>query len=265
MVGDRDELFRTGRPGAFQGGRFTFNEAVVRVFPDMVSRSVPGYGAHLGLLGLLGSHYAPPGSRIYDLGCSWGAAGLAVAAQSGGRALEIVGVDASAGMLHRAAEAVAAWEAQEAAALPGAGPGSPGPSGVAWRWIEADVATVPLEPCSVVILNYTLQFLPVEQRAPLLNRVAEALLPGGVILLAEKTVEADAEAQAEQAELLRAFKQAQGYRDEEIAGKEAALAGVLVPETVAQHRERLTAAGLRPVWEWARGLGFVSLAARKPQ
>ncbi|MDZ4261511.1 MAG: carboxy-S-adenosyl-L-methionine synthase CmoA, partial [Pseudomonadota bacterium] len=47
---------------------FEFNESVARVFPDMIRRSVPGYGTLITLIGLLAEQYAQPGTHLYDLG-----------------------------------------------------------------------------------------------------------------------------------------------------------------------------------------------------
>ena len=52
---------------------FAFDARVAEVFDDMIRRSVPGYGMTLSLLGIIAQHYAKPGTRIYDLGCSLGA------------------------------------------------------------------------------------------------------------------------------------------------------------------------------------------------
>ena len=41
--------------------------------------------------------------------------------------------------------------------------------------VEADITTLNLEPCSVVFMNYTLQFLPPEQRLTVLQRIRQAL------------------------------------------------------------------------------------------
>ena len=60
--------------------RFSFDEQVVRVFPDMISRSVPGYGTMVEMIGVMAARYARPGTCLYDLGCSLGAAALAMAA-----------------------------------------------------------------------------------------------------------------------------------------------------------------------------------------
>ena len=57
---------------------FEFNEAVAKVFPDMIARSVPGYAATLRLIGSIADRYVTPGSRVFDLGCSLGAASFSV-------------------------------------------------------------------------------------------------------------------------------------------------------------------------------------------
>jgi tRNA (cmo5U34)-methyltransferase len=50
---------------------FAFNEDVVRVFPDMIKRSVPGYPTIVENLGVLAAQFAQPNSVLYDLGSSW--------------------------------------------------------------------------------------------------------------------------------------------------------------------------------------------------
>jgi tRNA (cmo5U34)-methyltransferase len=50
---------------------FAFNEDVVRVFPDMIKRSVPGYPTIVENLGVLAAQFAQPDSVLYDLGSSW--------------------------------------------------------------------------------------------------------------------------------------------------------------------------------------------------
>ena len=67
---------------------FQFDERVVQVFPDMINRSVPGYGLIVPMIGLLARRFVTSGSRIYDLGCSLGAVSLAIR-----RALSVNDVD----------------------------------------------------------------------------------------------------------------------------------------------------------------------------
>ena len=61
-----------------QVGDFQFDAKVADVFPDMISRSVPGYASILGMIGEIAASYVVPGSSVYDLGCSLGACCMAV-------------------------------------------------------------------------------------------------------------------------------------------------------------------------------------------
>ena len=60
------------------GEPFRFNGNVAAVFPDMLQRSIPGYAASIEAIGSLAARYVKPGTRCYDLGCSLGAATLAM-------------------------------------------------------------------------------------------------------------------------------------------------------------------------------------------
>ena len=71
----KDSVF-TGE--TFEGEPFRFNRAVADVFPDMLRRSIPGYRASLEAIGSLAARYVTANSRCYDLGCSLGAATLAM-------------------------------------------------------------------------------------------------------------------------------------------------------------------------------------------
>ena len=59
-------------------GPFEFNEAVAAVFPDMLKRSIPGYATSIATIGSLARRYVRPDTRCFDLGCSLGAATLAM-------------------------------------------------------------------------------------------------------------------------------------------------------------------------------------------
>ena len=60
------------------GEPFRFNDNVAAVFPDMLQRSIPGYAASIEAIGSLAARYVKPDTRCYDLGCSLGAATLAM-------------------------------------------------------------------------------------------------------------------------------------------------------------------------------------------
>ena len=243
QMAGKDRLYRST---ITEPGDFVFDERVVSVFPDMISRSVPGYGTIVPMTAMLARRYAIPGTRLYDLGCSLGAVTLAMRAAVRAEGVEIVAVD-------RSPEMIAGLEAALAR-----GP-EPGLAPVEARL--DDILQTPIENASVAVLNFTLQFVALEPRAELLGRIAGGLRPGGILVLSERIRFADEAEQVLQTEWHHDFKRAQGYSDMEIARKRDALENVLVPETLERHRERLAFAGFSRIVPWFQGFNFVSLVA----
>ena len=90
---------------------FVFDERVAAVFPDMIQRSVPGYATIINMIGTLASRSVKPGTRCYDLGCSLGAAALAMHQGMGRQPVPIIAVDNSQPMLDKARELLAKSDA----------------------------------------------------------------------------------------------------------------------------------------------------------
>ena len=196
--------------------------------------------------GLLAGRFAATGSVLYDLGCSLGATTLAMRAQTEGRGCRIIAVDNSAAMINRCREIIAA---------------DPGTTAVELR--EEDVLDTAIDSASMVVLNYTLQFVPAAQRLELLTRIAGALRPGGILVLSEKVVFPDPQLNRLNIDLHHDFKRAHGYSDLEIAGKRDSLENVLVPESLDTHRRRLAEAGFSSSDVWFQCFNFASLIALK--
>ena len=241
----RDEIYASG---AAASGPFEFNDAVARVFPDMLRRSIPGYAETIGAIGALASRTVRPGTCAFDLGCSLGAAALAMQRSVGAPGCRVVAVDNAPAMIARCRTLVAA----EAVA-----------GGPEIEVVEGDIRSAAIGNASMVVMNYTLQFLPLAERAGLLQRIADGMLPEGVLVLSEKVVDPDPAIEARLVELHHDFKRRNAYSDLEISRKRAALETVLVPETVQAHRERLAAAGFRHSGVWLRYFNFVSILALK--
>ncbi len=127
--------------------------------------------------------------------------------------------------------------------------------------IEADVLALEFQPASLVALNFTLQFIAPDKRDGLIQRLADATVPGGILVLSEKIRFADDGENALQTELHHAFKRNNGYSDLEISQKRTALENVLIPETLADHEARLRQAGYREIHVWFRCFNFISLLA----
>jgi tRNA (cmo5U34)-methyltransferase len=226
--------------------QFVFDQTVVDVFPDMIKRSVPGYATIINMIGNLAERYVQGGSYCYDLGCSLGAATLAMRHRIRAADCKIIGVDNSAAMIERCQQIMAADSGEIPVEL-----------------VCANIQDVKLQQASMAVLNFTLQFITVEQRLGVLAGIANGLLPGGVLILSEKVVFEDEPHQQLMTELHHNFKRAQGYSDLEIAQKRTAIENVLIPETLQTHRDRLRQAGFRSVDVWFQCFNFASLIAIK--
>jgi tRNA (cmo5U34)-methyltransferase len=221
---------------------FVFDERVAEVFADMLQRSIPGYATILQMIGLLAATELPATGLCYDLGCSLGAAALAIQRACPGR--KVIGLDNSPDMLEKA-RASLALDAPDI------------------QLVEADVETFPLQPAAMVVLNFTLQFLPLEGRRALLERIHQALVPGGLLVLSEKIALDEPKLQQCFIQLHESFKEAKGYSRLEISQKRTALERVLLPESLATHQQRLQAVGFSHQHPWFQCFNFVSILAIK--
>ncbi|GMG88121.1 carboxy-S-adenosyl-L-methionine synthase CmoA [Biformimicrobium ophioploci] len=225
---------------------FQFDNKVVDVFPDMIQRSVPGYTTIVAMIGTLAERYAQSGSQCYDLGASLGAATLAMRHRIPAADCKIIAVDNSEAMVERCQTVIAADSAPVPVEL-----------------LCQDIQDARIENASVVVLNFTLQFIAVEQRKAILQKIFEGLRPGGVLIISEKVIFEDAAHGELMIDLHHAFKAANGYSALEIAQKRTALENVLIPETLGQHRDRLREIGFSSVDVWFQCFNFASMIAIK--
>jgi tRNA (cmo5U34)-methyltransferase len=229
-------------------GDFVFDERVVRVFPDMIGRSVPGYGLIVPMTAMLARRYAQDASVLYDLGCSLGAVSLAMRCAVTARDVRIVAVDSSEAMVERLRGILEDEDVDSAPAVP-------------VQVVRADVRDTAIDDASVVVLNFTLQFIDPPHRLTLLTRIRQGMRPGGVLVLSEKLRFENEEEQRLQTQWHHDFKRAQGYSDLEIARKRDALERVMLPDTLSEHCVRLEQAGFSRVIPWFQALNFRSLVA----
>lgn len=224
---------------------FVFDQSVVNVFRDMISRSVPGYSTLLSMIPVLARQYVQANSRCYDLGCSLGAVTLALRHVIEAEQVDILAVDNSPAMIKQCQQTLD----QDSARLP-------------VELICGDIRDVDIEQASLVVMNFTLQFIALDDRQALLDRIYQGLKPGGVLLVSEKVSFDEAE-QVWMTELHHSFKKANGYSELEISQKRTALDNVLIPEPVAIHQQRFKQAGFKQSMQWFQCFNFVSMLAIK--
>lgn len=229
-----------------QLGDFCFDEKVAAVFPDMIKRSVPGYSNIIAAIGMMTARFAQPNSQLYDLGCSLGAATQEMRRNIRQPGSHIIAVDNSSAMIARATEHLHAFKSEVPVTL-----------------TEADICELEIQNASVVVLNFTMQFIDPAKREALLSNIYQGLNPGGVLILSEKFISANDTVNELLIDLYHDFKRANGYSELEVSQKRTALENVLRPDTPEQHKARLAKVGFSHVDMWYQCFNFGSMVAIK--
>jgi len=125
---------------------------VAIVFDDMLQRSIPMYQECQNLAAHWCAKYAKPSTSVYDLGCSTGTLLLKLAqALPLLTNIKLIGLDNSQAMLKKAKETLK---------------NSPLPC----EMIQADLnENLSIDNASVIVMNYTLQFVLPSNRSTLLK------------------------------------------------------------------------------------------------
>ncbi|AHC14158.1 tRNA (uridine-5-oxyacetic acid methyl ester) 34 synthase [Salinispira pacifica] len=213
----------------------------------MIKRSVPGYADIIDMIGLFARHYVQHGSNCYDLGASLGAATLAMRRNINVDGVTIHAVDNSADMLKRCGENIQ-WDQSRTQV----------------ELLLGDVEDIQMTDASMVVLNFTLQFIPAKRRQRIVDRIFKALRPGGVCIISEKLVFPQREGQQEVLTHMHLdFKRMQGYSDLEISQKRQSLENVLVSNSSDEIIGMFDNAGFSRSFQWFQYLSFASFFAAK--
>ena len=223
---------------------FQFDQDVVKVFDDMVRRSVPGYDSMIQMIGLIARMYGQDNTNYYDLGSSTGAITLSIALNNKSKNNQFFAIDNSKEMveqceknLHNKVDNLQA--------------------------ICDDINQVKIKCASIVVLNLTLQFIDVNLRSNLIKKIYDGLESGGILIISEKIHFEDAVTQNQITKLHMDFKKENGYSELEIANKRQAIENVLITETKEQHLNRLRDCGFVETSCFFQCLNFVSFLSVK--
>lgn len=237
-----DRLFSKIDPDS---GTFAFDKNVAEVFDDMISRSVPLYADVQRSLPALAGLLDHDPIKVIDLGCSTGTSLIHLSAMLPQRNLQLVGIDNSQPMLDQCQQKLDSLD------LP--------------HRIEThcdSVQSFKFADASVVLMNYTLQFVPESDRPELLRRICESIRPGGFLLISEKVAHDQPAMDSALVELYFEYKRRQGYSELEISRKRDALENVLIPLTTEQNMRLIRSAGFGQVEVLLKWFNFATFLCR---
>lgn len=221
--------------------QFEFNDQVARVFDDMLERSIPLYREIINRQAQMIKTFYQANTRIFDLGCSNGNLGRKLGEKMRSVPFEMIAVDNSMPMLQRYAKTV-----------------KDSPHGNHVDLVLGNIQDIIISRASVVVINFTLQFLPKKDRDALINKIYEGLVPDGILLFSEKVIHPDRDLSDLQTDFYYGFKKENGYSELEISQKREALENFLIPETIENHLTRLNHAGFHQIDIWLKWFNFSS-------
>lgn len=181
-------------------GHWTFNDNdLARSFNAHIRNHLPWYDMTTKLVADLVAAFVPYSGTVVDIGAANGNIARALAPLITARSLDMVSIEA-------APEMVETFD----------GPG---------EVIEGDVECIDLPRCDVVVSMLALMFLPIDERARVIKRIMDAIVPGGAFIAVEKFTLPDGQVGECFVRMAMSLKQWAGLDLAEIAAKELTLLG----------------------------------------
>lgn len=222
--------------------QFEFDESVACVFDDMLDRSIPLYEQNIQFLANLIYKLYPQNAVIVDLGCS--TANTLLALYKKNQNYTLYGYDNAKAMLKMAQEKSSAY-------------------GANLQLFNADILSLNIPTCDILIANYMLQFIRPIKRDMLVKNIYNSLNNEGYFIFSEKIICEDKKLHKILIDLYMDFKKQNGYSEFEISQKREALENVLVPYTEEENKQMIFNAGFSDINILLKWGNFCTYLAKK--
>lgn len=230
-------------------GKWTFSKEVTEVFPDMLSRSIPGYSNMRDCVVMVANKVLSQGenhSHLLDLGCSRGDTIYDILdSLAPGIGVNCIGVDSSGDMILKAETLFEGWDNV--------------------NFVCNDITDIDITPgkFKVIASVLTAQFVALDVRQNLFEHIHSGLSHDGVFIVVEKVLGETPLSQGLLVDIYHTFKKEKGYTDEQIEEKRKSLQGVLVPLRASENEAMLKDAGFTNVQRFWQCLNFAGWIAFK--
>lgn len=217
-------------------------EEIAADFDAHVEKSVPLYHEGHELVCQLSDFFLHDTSLVTELGTSTGVLARRLLAHNARRSgLRYVGVDSEPSMLLQARKQC------------------PDPR---VSFLHGDVVDYEIEPSSMVVSYYTMQFVHPRSRQEVFSRIYESLEWGGALLLFEKVRAPDARFQDIAGQVYQEYKLSRHFSEAEILNKQRSLKGVLEPFSTQGNLDLMRRAGfvdVTTIMKWVCFEGFLAI------
>ncbi len=242
----KDKVFSSDKPRVSD---FEFNDAVAKVFDDMLVRSVPFYLEQQSLVADIAGKFWVEGTNIYDLGCSTGKTLINFSKVVPATA-RLVGYDNSKSMVQRAELNISQAGLKDRIEIIRGD-------------LNGDLSKLKIENSSVVTMLWTLQFIRPLRRDKLVRWIYKELVENGVLIVTEKVLTNNSNMNRFFIDFYYDFKRKNGYLDGEIQRKREALENVLIPYRIEENIELFKRNGFEIVETFFQWFNFIGLLCVK--
>lgn len=226
--------------------KWEFKKDISDCFEDMLQRSIPQYDVMRDVVFEIGKKFIKNNTMIIDLGCSKGDA-LEPFTEEFGNRNKYLGIEISEPMLK-----AARFKFEKLI--------NKGTVEIKQLDLRKDY---PSTEASLILSILTLQFVPIEYRQNIVQKIYDNLTQGGAFILVEKVLGNTSEIDNTLVDLYHNSKYKNGYSQEQIERKKLSLEGVLVPITSKWNEEILLNAGFKKIDCFWRFLNFAGWLAIK--
>tara|TARA_B100000686_G_scaffold308571_1_gene349734 strand:- start:356 stop:1051 length:696 start_codon:yes stop_codon:yes gene_type:complete len=225
---------------------FKFDENVARIFDDMLNRSIPLYAETQSMALRLAFNFIRKKSCVYDIGCSTGTVLKSLAQMIPDSTVKLIGLDNSKPMLDEARKKLQLVKPKARVEL-----------------LFKDITReLEVKNASVIIMNYTLQFVRPLYRELVVRQLFEGMNKNGCLIMIEKVLGNNSLFNRMYIELYYAYKRERGYSDKEINQKREALENVLIPYRIDENFDLLKKCGFQTVdlfFKWYNFAGIIAI------
>lgn len=227
--------------------KWSFNNEVSKVFPDMIQRSIPGYNDLKWIISILAKYVVKNNTNIYDLGCSTGNTTFII-----GKYIpkdikyKIIAIDNSYYMIKKINYIFNKYY-----------------SNLPIKILKSKIQNVIIKNASLIISNFTLQFIVKKDRQKIINKIYKGLNYDGIFILSEKIYIKNKKINNIIYKVYNEFKFLNNYSKLEIINKEYSLKKIMLLDSIDIHKNRLKKAGFKCYNSCFQYLNFCSIIAFK--
>lgn len=210
-----------------KGEQWSFDNHVAEQFDEHVKLSVPMYNEGHEMICYLSDFFVSDHSTIYEIGSSTGALiSKLYNRHSHKKKLKFIGVEPISKMIGVAKQHENAKHIE---------------------YVHRLIEYMNLIKCNLVVSYYCLQFVELSQREKVCQKIYDALLPGGALIIFEKEMSDDSKIEKLFTSTYIKFKMNSGFSSEEVIAKQLSLEGVMKTNTHDENKKMLKQAGFSHV------------------